>query len=109
MTCDQMERRIADMEMRIRALEESKRKGIWTSTSPEKKTREDALVDRYGEYVDKTVASKILGVTRQTVYAMIADGRIEAACGGKRVDVRSIARYQDSRTPPEHPRGERTV
>lgn len=91
--------------MRIRVLEDAKREDIWTAT-PEKKTREDALVDRYGEFVDKTVAARILGVTRATVYKMIADGRIEAACGGERVDVRSIARYQYSRTPPEYPRGE---
>ena len=50
-------------------------------------------IGRSGEYVDKTVAARILGVTRATVYAMLADGRIDGACAGRRVDVRSIARY----------------
>ena len=54
---------------------------------------EKELIDVHGKYVDKTTAAQILGVTRATVYAMLADGRIEGACEGKRVDVRSIARY----------------
>lgn len=32
-------------------------------------------------------------MTRATVYAMLADGRIEGACSGRRVSVRSIAHY----------------
>ena len=52
-----------------------------------------AQVAQYGEYVDKTATARILGVTRATVYAMLADGRIEGACSGRRVAVRSIARY----------------
>ena len=62
---------------------------------------------RYGEYVDKTVASRILGVTRVTVYAMLADGRILGGCEGRRVDVRSIARYLTTRQPGAHTRGGR--
>ena len=54
---------------------------------------EKELVDMHGTYVDKSTAAKILGVCRATVYAMLADGRIEGACSGRRVDVRSIARY----------------
>ena len=54
---------------------------------------EKELVDMHGKYVDKSTAARILGVTRVTVYAMLADGRIEGACSGRRVDVRSIARY----------------
>lgn len=57
------------------------------------KTAEEALVAQYGESVDKSLAARIMGVTRSTVYAMLADGRVEAAGGGKRVNVRSIARY----------------
>ena len=56
-------------------------------------SKEEELLGRYGEYVDKTLTAKILGVTRATVYAMLADGRIQGACAGRRVDVRSIARY----------------
>ena len=57
------------------------------------KTAEEALVAKYGESVDKSLAARIMGVTRSTVYAMIADGRVESAGAGKRVSVRSIARY----------------
>ena len=60
---------------------------------------EEDLVGRYGEYVDKTETAKILSVTRQTVYAMLADGRIEAAHGGRKVSVRSVARYIASPKP----------
>ena len=81
-----------DLEKRVLALEERTRRSLWTREE-ELARKEEALVAQYGEYVDKTATAKILGVTRQTVYAMIADGRIEGACEGKRVDVRSIARY----------------
>ena len=59
--------------------------------SGRKESREAALTRR--ESVDKSLAARIMGVTRSTVYAMLADGRVEAAGGGKRVNVRSIARY----------------
>ena len=57
---------------------------------------EKELIDVHGKYVDKTTAARILGVTRATVYAMLKDGRIKGACSGRRVDVRSIARYMAS-------------
>ena len=84
--------RMADLERRVLALEERTRRSLWTREEEEAR-REEALVAQYGEYVDKTATAKILGVTRATVYAMLKDGRIEGACEGKRVDVRSIARY----------------
>ena len=84
--------RMADLERRVLALEERTRRSLWTREE-ELARKEEALVAQYGEYVDKTVAAKILGVTRVTVYAMLADGRILGACAGRRVDVRSIARY----------------
>lgn len=84
--------RMADLERRVLALEERTRRVLWHSGLSEA-SREDELAQQYGEYVDKTVAAKILGVTRATVYAMLADGRILGACAGRRVDVRSIARY----------------
>lgn len=90
---EQMERRILDLEKRIRALEKAKREGLWAEEQPECAAREKALLSRYGEFVDKTVAAQILGVTRATVYAMLADGRIKGSCGGKRVNVKSIAAY----------------
>ena len=84
--------RMADLERRISALEERTRRALWNAESAQA-GKEDELTARYGEYVDKTVAARILGVTRATVYAMLSDGRIAGACGGRRVDVRSIARY----------------
>ena len=81
-----------DLEKRVLALEERTRRFAW-SRNEELSRKEEALVAQYGEYVDKTETAKILGVTRATVYAMLKDGRIEGACEGKRVDVRSIARY----------------
>ncbi|MBQ7785411.1 MAG: helix-turn-helix domain-containing protein [Clostridia bacterium] len=84
--------RMADLERRVLALEERTRRVLWHGDS-EGTCREDELAQQYGEYVDKTVAARILGVTRATIYAMLSDGRITGACAGRRVDVRSIARY----------------
>jgi len=84
--------RMADLERRISALEERTRRALWNEDDA-RAGKEAELTAHYGEYVDKTVAARILGVTRATVYAMLDDGRIGGACGGRRVDVRSIARY----------------
>lgn len=81
-----------DLEKRVLALEERTRRFAW-SRNEELSRKEEALVAHYGAHVDKSTAARILGVTRATVYAMLADGRIEGACEGKRVDVRSIARH----------------
>ena len=89
--------RMADLERRVLALEERTREALW-NTSMQEKERSEALTARYGEAVDKTVAAKILGVTRATVYTMLSDGRIESACAGRRVSVRSIASYLSRRT-----------
>ena len=83
--------KMADLERRIAALEERARRSLWQQGPLA--CRADELTTRYGEYVDKTVAARILGVTRTTVYAMLEDGRIEGACEGRRVSVSSIARY----------------
>lgn len=84
--------RIKDLEQRVKVLEGHNHNALWPEAIRVAEEESD-LVGVYGRYVDKTVASKILGVTRATVYAMLADGRIESAYEGKRVDVRSIARY----------------
>ena len=84
--------RMADLERRVMALEERTRRSLWTQEAA-LASKEEELMGRYGEYVDKTLTAKILGVTRATVYAMLADGRIEGACSGRRGSVRSIARY----------------
>lgn len=52
-----------------------------------------AMVNLYGEVCTKANAARILGRTSQTVRNMIEDGRIDLACGGDMVCVRSIARY----------------
>lgn len=90
--------RMADLERRVQVLEERTRRAIWGGNT-EALRREETMVERYGESVDKTVAARLLGVTRATVYAMLADGRICGSCAGRRVDVRSIARYLSQRTP----------
>ena len=90
-------RRMMDLERRVFALEERMRRALWSDEwMRTHSARENALVEQYGEAVDKTLAARILGVTRATVYAMLADGRITGACEGRRVDVRSIARYLSS-------------
>ena len=85
--------RIEELERRIRVLEARVRNGMRGGAAADAENREEALVERYGECVDKTTASRLLGVTRATVYTMLADGRIAGSCEGRRVDVRSIARY----------------
>ena len=82
-------RRNRQLEQRVFAREET----LHQADQLRKKTAEEALVAKYGESVDKSLAARIMGVTRSTVYAMIADGRVESAGAGKRVSVRSIARY----------------
>lgn len=82
-----IEDRVLRLEKRVQALE-----GMMEDARIET-NREKTLVRQYGECVDKTKAAAIMGVTRVTVYAMIRDGRIRSAMGGRSVDVRSIARY----------------
>lgn len=53
----------------------------------------DQMAERYGEMCSKAKASRIMGYCVNTITNMINDGRLEAVCGGKRVDVRSIARF----------------
>lgn len=55
--------------------------------------REDLLVAQHGEVTTIQNASKILSRARNTVIQMLRDGRIDYACAGSMVDVRSIARY----------------
>ena len=87
-----VEERMDKLEQRVLALEKLAQIGELFRDDSLMRTEKE-LVDMYGKYVDKSTAARILGVTRATVYAMLADGRIEGACEGKRVDVRSIARY----------------
>ena len=90
----QTELRLEDLERRVAALETKNRSGG-------RGTFAEYLIETYGECVDKTAAARILGVTRATIYAMLADGRLSGSCEGRRVDVRSIARYLNARTKEE--------
>ena len=87
-----VEDRIAELEQRVMALEKLAQIGelFWDDSLMSK---EMVLIYKYGEYVDKSTAAQIIGVTRATVYAMLKDGRIKGACSGRRVDVRSIAQH----------------
>ena len=87
-----VEERMGKLEQRVLALEKLAQIGELFRDDSLMRTEKE-LVNNYGEYVDKSTAAQILGVTRATVYAMLADGRIKGACSGRRVDVRSIARY----------------
>ena len=87
-----VEERMDKLEQRVLTLEKIAQIGELFRDDSLMRT-EKALIDTHGKYVDKSTAARILGVTRATVYAMLKDGRIEGACEGKRVDVRSIARY----------------
>lgn len=51
------------------------------------------MLERYGEVCKRVVAARILGCGTGKIKAMLADGRLETACGGAMVDVRSIAAY----------------
>lgn len=51
------------------------------------------MLELYGEACTKAQAAKMLNCSGGTIANMIEDGRIEAACAGTRVDVRSIAEY----------------
>lgn len=55
--------------------------------------REALMVEAYGEVCKVAQAARILGRDRQTIKGMIQDGRLDAACEGTMVDVRSVARY----------------
>ena len=89
--CDErmrvLEKRVAELEEFIQGIR------LREKLRAEGEAKVEVMVEELGEYIDKTTAALVLGVTRTTVYTMLRDGRLEGACGGKKVDVRSIARY----------------
>ena len=85
---------VESLRVRVRQLEEKESFRLFTGAIT---TREQKLIERYGEFVDKKTAAEILGVTRATVYTMLSDGRLDAAFEGRRVSVRSIARYMEGK------------
>lgn len=57
------------------------------------------MVGRYGETCTRSAAARILGKSRGTVARLVKDGMISECCGGKAIDVRSIAAYIATPTP----------
>lgn len=55
--------------------------------------RSRLMVAEHGETCSKAAAARIMGCDPHTIARWIADGRIDAACAGTRIDVRSLARY----------------
>lgn len=51
------------------------------------------MVEKYGEVCTKAAAGRIMGRDPRTIGQWIRDGRIDDACAGTMVDVRSLARY----------------
>jgi hypothetical protein len=51
------------------------------------------MLERYGEVCTRVAAARILGCSTGKIKNMLHDGRLETACGGTMVDVRSIAEY----------------
>ena len=62
-----------------------------TTMSLKERTRD--MIERYGEVCKRVTAAKILGKSTGSIRTMLMDGRLDYACGGEMVDVRSIARY----------------
>ena len=70
---------------------------VETILSQQVTDRHAVMVEKYGEACTRTVAAKVINVSPDTVAAMLKDGRLRPACGGLRVDVRSLADYIENR------------
>ena len=57
------------------------------------KERTESMLDRYGEAVKKAKAGEIISRSPTTIRKMLEDGRLDYACAGEMVCVRSLARY----------------
>ena len=55
--------------------------------------RTKEMLMMYGEVCSRSEAARMLRKDVRTINAMLKDGRLEWACGGTMVDVRSIARF----------------
>lgn len=51
------------------------------------------MVEAYGEVCTRAKAAKLLSRSPNTIPGMVKDGRLDEACEGTMIDVRSIARY----------------
>lgn len=84
-----LEERVAYLEKQVVLLNNR----LFELGSRQEITGEEEYIRKHSEFCDKSYAAKLLGVTRATVYSMIANGRISTGYEGKRVSVRSIYRY----------------
>lgn len=89
MNLDTVQTRLDSLEKRMSMLESGIRRDGAGAICEE-------LSAKWGQYVNKSEAAEILGVTRATIYAMLEDGRLEGACYGRRISIRSIALYLSS-------------
>lgn len=64
--------------------------------------RHTAMVREHGEAISKSKAAELLNVGYDTITRLLQDGRIMAACGGTRVDTRSLADYIEDRGELDH-------
>lgn len=55
--------------------------------------RATLMVEAYGEVCTRAQAARILHRGPTAIGSMLKDGRLDVACEGEMVDVRSIARY----------------
>lgn len=88
------EKRVRDLERRVQMLENTVQSLLWEkpfADDPDRKV--NGMVKEMGEFISKTQAAKLLGVTRATVYAMLADGRLKGGHSGSRVSTRSVGHY----------------
>lgn len=54
----------------------------------------DLFVKAHGEVCKRSEAAKILNCSARKINSMLEDGRLDWACEGTRVDVRSILRFK---------------
>lgn len=64
--------------------------------------RHAAMVEKHGEACTKSQAARLIRCSPTTITSMLQDGRLKSACGGTRVDVRSLADYIEDRGEMDH-------
>lgn len=64
--------------------------------------RHRAMVERLGEACSKTTAAKEIECSTQTINRLLETGRLQPACEGKRIDVRSLCEYIERRAEIDH-------
>lgn len=59
-------------------------------------SRENLMVEAYGETMSYARAARLLHISKYTLMQFIDSGYISEACGGTKIDTRSVARYIES-------------